>query len=57
MEMKLNQSLIDQINKAGQLGWKFICQTQRINGAVMDIKGMPQITITLIYEKTIPEPC
>lgn len=52
--MKMDQPLIDQLNKGGQTGWKFVCMAQKVNGSVRDFKsGMPKVEIMLIFERQI----
>lgn len=56
--MDMSKPLIDQIDKAGQSGWEFITQAQKIIPGFRDLKtGMPKIEIVLIYKQEIPESC
>lgn len=52
--MKVNEPFIDQLNKGGQIGWRFITQAQKLDPFKKDIcTGQPQITIMMIFEREI----
>lgn len=52
--MKMNEPFIDQINRGGQSGWRFVTQAQKIDPFKKDIRtGQPQITVMMIFEREV----